>query len=63
MLAKKNGIAGFLRNYAAFSKDKNPLLPSLRYTHLSHTKFFFQYLTWYDFHKKMIPMIIVFIES
>lgn len=23
---RKNGIAGFLRNYADFSKDKNPLL-------------------------------------
>jgi hypothetical protein len=23
---EKNGIAGFLRNYADFSKDKNPLL-------------------------------------
>jgi hypothetical protein len=23
---EKNGIAGFLRNYANFSKDKNPLL-------------------------------------
>ena len=23
---RKNGIAGFLRNYAEFSKDKNPLL-------------------------------------
>ena len=25
-LQTKNGIAGFLRNYAVFSEDKNPLL-------------------------------------
>lgn len=34
-----------------FQRIKIPCLPSLRCTHLSHTKFFFNDLTWYDFHK------------
>ena len=34
-----------------FQRIKIPCLPSLRCTHLSHIKFFFNDLTWYDFHK------------